>query len=89
MLIDTGHGLSLHCVLMSQLCYTLLLKVALVKWTESVGVTLTERDLNSMIIKAPNGQSLHYKVLQIFPFTSERKRMGIIVQVRFKILINQ
>lgn len=56
-------------------------KVALVKWTESVGITLTERDLTTMLIKAPNGQSLLYKILQIFPFTSERKRMGIIVQV--------
>lgn len=56
-------------------------KVALVSWTESVGLTLVKRDLNSMQLKTPHGVILNYIILQIFPFTSETKRMGIIVKV--------
>ncbi|KAK2580739.1 hypothetical protein KPH14_011366 [Odynerus spinipes] len=55
-------------------------EVALVKWTEEVGLALVKRDLNSMQLKAPNGKILNYTILQIFPFTSETKRMGIIVK---------
>ena len=51
------------------------------KWTESVGVTLVARDLTSMEIEAPNGHLMKYEILQLFPFTSETKRMGIIVRV--------
>lgn len=50
-------------------------------WTESVGVTLMKRDLSSMTLRAPNFQLVHFTILQIFPFTSETKRMGIIVRV--------
>ena len=35
-----------------------------------------------MKLRAPTGEVLSYKILQLFPFTSESKRMGIIVQVR-------
>ncbi|KAM9096596.1 putative phospholipid-transporting ATPase IIB isoform 4-T4 [Sarcophilus harrisii] len=55
-------------------------EVALVQWTESVGLTLVNRDLTSMQLKTPGGQILTYSILQIFPFTSESKRMGIIVR---------
>ncbi|XP_012863550.2 probable phospholipid-transporting ATPase IIB isoform X2 [Echinops telfairi] len=55
-------------------------EVALVQWTESVGLTLVSRDLASMQLKTPGGQILTYHVLQVFPFTSESKRMGIIVR---------
>lgn len=51
------------------------------QWTESVGLTLVNRDLASMQLRTPNGQILTYSVLQTFPFTSESKRMGIIVRV--------
>jgi len=54
--------------------------IALVKWTESVGVALVGRDLTSMHLQLPNGHSLSYEILQLFPFTSESKRMGIIVR---------
>ena len=50
-------------------------------WTESVGLTLVKRDLNTMYLRTPADKMLHYKILQIFPFTSETKRMGIIVKV--------
>ncbi|XP_040403255.1 probable phospholipid-transporting ATPase IIB isoform X5 [Cygnus olor] len=56
------------------------LQVALVQWTESVGLTLVNRDLTSMQLKTPGGHILTYYILQIFPFTSESKRMGIIVR---------
>uniref|UniRef100_A0A6I8RDM6 Phospholipid-transporting ATPase n=1 Tax=Xenopus tropicalis TaxID=8364 RepID=A0A6I8RDM6_XENTR len=55
-------------------------EVALVQWTESVGLTLVNRDLTSMQLKTPGGQILTFCILQIFPFTSESKRMGIIVR---------
>uniref|UniRef100_A0A667ZDC9 Phospholipid-transporting ATPase n=1 Tax=Myripristis murdjan TaxID=586833 RepID=A0A667ZDC9_9TELE len=55
-------------------------EVALVRWTESVGLTLVNRDLTSLQLKTPSGQILTFYILQIFPFTSESKRMGIIVR---------
>uniref|UniRef100_A0A4W4EH90 Phospholipid-transporting ATPase n=1 Tax=Electrophorus electricus TaxID=8005 RepID=A0A4W4EH90_ELEEL len=55
-------------------------EVALVRWTESVGLTLVNRDLTSLQLKTPVGQILTFTILQIFPFTSESKRMGIIVK---------
>ncbi|XP_055550513.1 probable phospholipid-transporting ATPase IIA isoform X1 [Wyeomyia smithii] len=100
-------------------------EIALVKWTESVGLTLINRDLNHMTLQirdkdAPvssmnenasinttvtnlsgnsktdlnspsssgsavslsslTGGIMKYQILQTFPFTSENKRMGIIVK---------
>ncbi|XP_066208422.1 probable phospholipid-transporting ATPase IIB isoform X2 [Saccopteryx leptura] len=55
-------------------------EVALVQWTESVGLTLVNRDLMSIQLRAPSGQILTFCVLQTFPFTSESKRMGVIVR---------
>uniref|UniRef100_A0A4W5L877 P-type phospholipid transporter n=1 Tax=Hucho hucho TaxID=62062 RepID=A0A4W5L877_9TELE len=58
-------------------------EVALVWWTESVGLTLVNRDLNSLLLKTPAGQILTYYILQIVTFTSDSKRMGIIVRNRY------
>ncbi|XP_023376893.1 probable phospholipid-transporting ATPase IIB [Pteropus vampyrus] len=55
-------------------------EVALVQWTESVGLTLVSRDLTSMQLRTPGGQVLTYSLLQTFPFTSESKRMGVVVR---------
>ncbi|XP_017858404.1 PREDICTED: probable phospholipid-transporting ATPase IIB isoform X2 [Drosophila arizonae] len=60
-------------------------EIALVKWTEQVGLTLIARDLNSMTLQVKTASDendilLHYQILQLFPFTSESKRMGIIVR---------
>ncbi|EDW76123.1 uncharacterized protein Dwil_GK14835, isoform A [Drosophila willistoni] len=60
-------------------------EIALVKWTEQVGLTLIARDLNTMTlqVKTPSEENdilLQYQILQLFPFTSESKRMGIIVR---------
>ncbi len=55
-------------------------EVAIVKWTDSVGVTLVSRERTRMSIRDPTGSTHSYKILAVFPFTSESKRMGIIVQ---------
>lgn len=83
-------------------------EIALVKWTEQVGLALVERDLQSItlqltgVVKSSDTASiltqttdvsvggintslsheklLKFQILQIFPFTSESKRMGIIIQ---------
>ncbi|XP_026359537.2 probable phospholipid-transporting ATPase IIA isoform X3 [Ursus arctos] len=55
-------------------------EVALVQWTESVGLTLVGRDQSSMQLRTPGDQILNFTILQIFPFTYESKRMGVIVR---------
>uniref|UniRef100_A0A667Y7B0 Phospholipid-transporting ATPase n=1 Tax=Myripristis murdjan TaxID=586833 RepID=A0A667Y7B0_9TELE len=55
-------------------------EVSLVQWTESVGLTLVGRDQSSMQLRTPSGQILNFTILQMFPFTYESKRMGIIVR---------
>ncbi|CAE6365942.1 unnamed protein product [Rhizoctonia solani] len=55
-------------------------EVAIVKWTESVGLTLTSRTRTQIELQTPDGTTLIYSILAIFPFTSESKRMGIVVQ---------
>ncbi|KAI1304579.1 putative aminophospholipid-translocase [Mortierella claussenii] len=55
-------------------------EVAIVKWTESVGLTLVFRDINHIHVKNAQGDTLEFEILQVFPFTSETKRMGIIIR---------
>ncbi|KAI0341172.1 protein transporter [Trametopsis cervina] len=55
-------------------------EVAIVKWTESVGLTLTSRDRTRIELQTPTGSRLAFEVLELFPFTSESKRMGIVVR---------
>ncbi|KAJ1645709.1 putative aminophospholipid-translocase [Coemansia asiatica] len=66
-------------------------EVAIVKWTERVGVVLAERTLSTITLRLdaliPDAQAgrgtaplLVYDILHVFPFTSESKRMGIIVR---------
>ncbi len=50
------------------------------KFTESVGLVLAERSLHTITLRNPTGATEEYEVLNIFPFTSESKRMGIIVR---------
>lgn len=58
-------------------------EVAIVKWTELVGVVLAERTLSTITLRIDSADTmLTYDVLQVFPFTSESKRMGIVVQSR-------
>ncbi|KAG8849559.1 putative aminophospholipid-translocase [Tulasnella sp. 330] len=55
-------------------------EVAIVKWTESVGLTLVYRDRTRMDLQTPDGTVISFDILDIFPFTSETKRMGIVVR---------
>lgn len=55
-------------------------EVAIVKWTESVGLTLVFRDRQKIELQIADGTRLVFDVLEIFPFTSESKRMGIVVR---------
>ncbi|KIM81989.1 hypothetical protein PILCRDRAFT_97552 [Piloderma croceum F 1598] len=55
-------------------------EVAIVKWTESIGLTLVFRDRTRIELQTPTGARLIFDVLDIFPFTSESKRMGIVVR---------
>lgn len=78
-----GNGFNSWSII-SELDYSLLClpsQVALVQWTESVGLTLVGRDQSSMQLRTPGGHILNFTILQIFPFTYESKRMGIIVRV--------
>ena len=55
-------------------------EVALVNFVEKMGYELLKRKPNSLVIKTPMGKNLEYKILENFPFSSARKRMGIIVK---------
>ena len=57
-------------------------EVAIVRWTESVGLSLVARDRTSMSLRASDGSTLHFDILEVFPFTSESKRMGIVIRER-------
>lgn len=57
-------------------------EIAIVRWTESVGLRLTYRDRKGMILESTETglPVVQVRILDIFPFTSEGKRMGVIVQ---------
>ncbi|KAI9808558.1 MAG: hypothetical protein M1825_003707 [Sarcosagium campestre] len=57
-------------------------EVAIVRWAESVGVRLLHRDRKSMTLQSTESGRVivRVRILEIFPFTSEGKRMGLIVQ---------
>ncbi|KAJ6475250.1 protein transporter [Mycena vitilis] len=55
-------------------------EVAIVTWTESIGLTLVFRDRTRIELQTPSGARLSFDVLELFPFTSESKRMGIVVR---------
>lgn len=55
-------------------------EVALVEWAGVAGLKLAARTLTELTLTAPQGTTLGYDILQVFPFTSESKRMGIIVR---------
>lgn len=57
-------------------------EVALVKFAESLGMLLTEREENYIKLKNPLDEEEEYDILANFPFSSESKRMGIILKHR-------
>jgi len=46
-----------------------------------MGLALIERSNTSIKLKTDSGKVLCFTIMQIFPFTSEAKRMGIILRV--------
>lgn len=57
-------------------------EIAIVQWTESVGLRLAYRDRKKMILESTETGKfvVQVQILDIFPFTSDGKRMGIIVR---------
>lgn len=56
-------------------------EIAIVKFTESVGLKLHRRDRHSIsLLHIPTNQLLTFEILYNFPFSSDTKRMGIIVK---------
>lgn len=57
-------------------------EIAIVRWTEAVGLRLSYRDRKSMMLESSEtGRPVvQVRILEVFPFTSDGKRMGIIVQ---------
>jgi phospholipid-translocating ATPase len=57
-------------------------EIAIVKWTEAVGLRLIHRDRKGMLLESveTGRPAVRVRILEVFPFTSEGKRMGIIVQ---------
>ncbi|KAK1760958.1 hypothetical protein QBC47DRAFT_419473 [Echria macrotheca] len=57
-------------------------EIAIVRWTESVGLRLAYRDRKGMVLESPETRKpvVKVRILDIFPFTSEGKRMGVVVQ---------
>ena len=57
-------------------------EIAIVRWTESVGLRLVHRDRQSIALQSANSSRIvvRVKILEVFPFTSDSKRMGIVLQ---------
>lgn len=57
-------------------------EIAIVRWTEAVGLKLLARDRESMTLQScESGNTVvRVRILNVFPFTSEGKRMGIVVR---------
>ncbi|KAI1328753.1 phospholipid-translocating P-type ATPase [Xylariaceae sp. FL0255] len=57
-------------------------EIAIVKWTELVGLRLRSRDRKGMVLESTDTGKhvVQVRILDVFPFTSDGKRMGIIVQ---------
>ncbi|CAD27116.1 PHOSPHOLIPID-TRANSPORTING ATPASE IIA [Encephalitozoon cuniculi GB-M1] len=61
-------------------------EVAIVQWTECVGMKLYKRDRSMIVIRDPLNDEQEYQILYTFPFTSETKRMGIIVRYNEEVI---
>lgn len=58
-------------------------EIAIVEFTESVGLRVQQRTREEIVIQSSqtNKIVLTAKIMEIFPFTSDSKRMGIIVRI--------
>lgn len=60
-------------------------EIAIVKYTESVGISLVKRDRTSItLMQNCNHMQLHFGILHVFPFNSDTKRMGLVVCDKLK-----
>lgn len=57
-------------------------EVALVKFVETLGYTLEKRDQREIVIKNKIDTQEEFEILECFPFSSDTKRMGIIVKYK-------
>lgn len=57
-------------------------EIALVKFAEQLEMKLVEREELYIKLVNPKGEVEEYDILQNFPFSSESKRMGIIIKHR-------
>ena len=48
-------------------------EVSLVKFAEEMGFKLESRKLHSIKLLSPSNEELNFKIIRIFPFSSERK----------------
>ncbi|KAJ0425308.1 hypothetical protein BJY00DRAFT_275164 [Aspergillus carlsbadensis] len=57
-------------------------EIAIVRYTEEVGLKVSYRDRQTIVLESTDTGNVvvRLRILDIFPFTSESKRMGIIVQ---------
>lgn len=55
-------------------------EIALVKYSNSLGMELTERDRTSVQIRNPKGIYENYEIIANFPFSSESKKMSVLVR---------
>ncbi|KAL9128214.1 MAG: hypothetical protein Q9217_003060 [Psora testacea] len=57
-------------------------EIAIVRWAESVGLRLLHRDRHTITLQSVDSSRIvvRVKILEVFPFTSVGKRMGIILQ---------
>ncbi|KAJ5263449.1 hypothetical protein N7478_011054 [Penicillium angulare] len=57
-------------------------EIAIVRYTEEVGLKLSYRDRQTVVLESTDSKQVvvRVRILDIFPFTSDSKRMGIIVQ---------
>ncbi|CAI6328875.1 unnamed protein product [Periconia digitata] len=57
-------------------------EIAIIRWTEAVGLKLIQRDRESMTLQscASGNAVVRVRILNVFPFTSESKRMGIVIK---------
>ena len=55
-------------------------EIAIVKWTATVCLHLIHKDRQKVRLKSADGEIFEYTILKMFPFTSESKRMGIVLR---------
>ncbi|OQN99593.1 hypothetical protein B0A48_14735 [Cryoendolithus antarcticus] len=55
-------------------------EIAIVQWTEAVGLKVAHRDRRTMTLHFAGVPVVKVEILNIFPFTSDSKRMGIVVR---------